>query len=169
MTKFVPHPKKNNFNPNILLGGRLKHKDIENRRVNAEAILCLLKPEELGLDDEAQREGAGSTYEWKVRNAGYIWSNWPSDARPWSSVQSTPEHWRDVAFELNSLLENYGRVYVHCAAGIHRTGIAAYTWYRQFLNLDHKEAFYYIVKHRPVIETDIGEKLLPMRHYFDRL
>ncbi len=158
MSKFVPHPKRNKFNSDIILGPRPKHKDITNGRINAKSILCLLKPEELHDD----------TMETLARKAGYAWFNVPSDARPWSSVQSTPEHWRDVAFALDSLLD-LGNVYVHCAAGIHRTGVAAYTWYRSWGKVDtHKEAFYYICQHRPVIETDIGDKLLAMRHYFDR-
>jgi hypothetical protein len=158
MGKFIPHPKKNRFNPDIVLGPRPKHKDLVNGRISAASILCLLKPEEL----------QGNTMQLLAVDAGYQWINVPSDARPWSSEQSTPQHWLAVAVYLDELLKD-GKTYVHCAAGIHRTGIAAYTWYRKWGGVDtHKEAFYYIVQHRPVIETDIGEKILPMRHYFDR-
>ena len=161
-TSFVPHPKKNKYNEHITLGPRPKHKDLANKRIAAESVLCLLKQEEMTTTNGDFDMGGIAI------DAGYTWINIPSDARPWSSDVSTPEHWLYVASELEELL-GYGKVYVHCAAGIHRTGLAAYSWYREYGGVDtHKEAFYYIVKHRPVIKTDIGNKILVMREYFDR-
>ncbi len=154
---FVPHPKKNRYEPKLTLGPRPKHKDITNGRINAKAILNVMNPNEFTPEMEQL-----------AVKAGYHWGNMPSDARPWANTQSSVKHWIEVGTQIEYLLDYFDSVYVHCAAGIHRTGIAAYTWYRDWNGgCSHKEAFYYIVKHRPVIETDIGNKILPMRHYFD--
>lgn len=134
-------------NPDLLLGPRPRRDSLVKHNIPVKTVLTLLK-----LEEGAELLGA-----W-ANQGGYAWRWWPLDARPHSTVMSPVEKFLIAGKKIKEALEN-GPTYVHCAAGIHRTGMAAYTYYRVEERQSTAEAYDSVVSHRSVIGTDAKEKL----------
>lgn len=139
----------------LLIGPRPTKKALLTHRIPVRSIVTLLK----------DTEGAQDVGSWAI-SGGYTWYHEPCDARPWLDTLSPVSTWLDAAYSLDIALSR-GAVYLHCAAGIHRTGIVAYTYFREYQHLTHSEAWGKLVAMRPVIGTDMGDKLDLMRNYYD--
>lgn len=106
----------------------------------------------LSTAEEAQRVGAA------VINAGLVW-HWFEQA----NGKNLPAPQR---FDLLHLLKDVNReidggswVLIHCAAGMHRTGMAAYALLR-LRGLDRAAALELMQQMRPVTREGVGEKRL---------
>jgi protein-tyrosine phosphatase len=77
----------------------------------------------------AEREGAKEIGE-AVRHTGLTWIWCPLDSAQPPGAQRTAEL-RSVLTELAALLVNGAKIFVHCSAGIHRTGMFGYALLRQ--------------------------------------
>lgn len=89
---------------------------------------------------------------------GYKWVWWPLDARPYSTQMSSVDRFVNAGYKIEEALK-HGTVYVHCAAGIHRTGMATYAYYRICEKQSAEDARASVIAHRSVIGTDAQEKL----------
>lgn len=135
------------MNHNLILGPRPKHASIIHQRLPVHTIICLLKANE-GANDLGVL----------CRDKGYEWVWWPLDARPHSDDMSPVAKFVIAGKKIAEALKD-GSVYVHCAAGIHRTGMAAYSYYRLEEHLSAEEARDTVIAHRNVIGIDAKEKL----------
>jgi len=131
-------------NEPLTLGPRPKLKNIKN--LPHQVIFTLLNPEEDPREDIKRA----------VLNAGKAWVHAPLDARGQST--SDWEYWLDAAIALKKVLDAGATVYLHCAAGIHRTGCLAYLYFRRDGYGTH-ESKRRVFKLRPVIEEQIGDKM----------
>ena len=122
---------------------RTKLKNIKN--LPQQVIFTLLNPEEHPEDIKQA-----------TLNSGKAWVHAPLDARG----QSTSDwvSWLDAAVALKKVLDAGATVYLHCAAGIHRTGSLAYLYYRRDGYGTH-ESRRMVYALRPVIEDQIGDKM----------
>jgi protein-tyrosine phosphatase len=62
-----------------------------------------------------------------------------------------------VFVQLNQILNNGGNIYLHCSAGIHRTGMISYAFLR-FIGNEHVEATKLLTKLRTVTIDGVGEE-----------
>uniref|UniRef100_UPI00404880FC protein-tyrosine phosphatase family protein n=1 Tax=Roseivirga sp. TaxID=1964215 RepID=UPI00404880FC len=62
-----------------------------------------------------------------------------------------------VFVKMNEILSNGGRVYLHCSAGIHRTGMISYAFLR-FIGNEHGEAIQLLQALRTVTGDGVGEE-----------
>ena len=131
---------------NLILGPRPKLKSIPS--LNTDVIFTLLKPE------EASPELIGIA----ARESGKQWVHFPLDAREHDSHLSSLKEWNQAAELLASFLSVGSIVYLHCAAGIHRTGTLAYLYFRH-QGFSHAEAKEKVFELRPIIQEQIGNKL----------
>ncbi len=132
---------------NLTLGPRPRLKNIQ--KLTADVVFTLLKPEE---SDPKQigstTKGCHKTWAWHpLSTLGHSASDWP--------------HWLAAVEELEEHLGSGQRVYLHCAAGIHRTGSLAYLYFRR-QGSTPVEARQEVFRLRPVIEGQIGNKIAAM-------
>jgi protein-tyrosine phosphatase len=105
----------------------------------------------------AEREGAKEIGE-AVRNAGLTWiwcplvNGQPPDARVTDTI-------RPVLADLARLLEDGAAIFIHCSAGIHRTGMFGYALLRH-LGLDRAAARSKLTELRAVTGEGVGEDRL---------
>lgn len=105
----------------------------------------------------AEREGAKEIGE-AVRHAGLTWiwcplaNGQPPDAQATATI-------RPVLAELATLVDDGAAIFVHCSAGIHRTGMFGYALLRQ-LGLDPAAARAKLTELRPVTGDGVGEDRL---------
>lgn len=62
-----------------------------------------------------------------------------------------------VFVQMNEILNNGGNIYIHCSAGIHRTGMISYAFLR-FIDNEHKQAIQLLTKLRQVTGDGVGEE-----------
>lgn len=130
-------------NEPLTLGPRPKLKNIKN--LPQQVIFTLLNPEEHPEDIKQA-----------TLKAGKAWVHAPLDARGHS--MSDWSNWLEAAIALKKVLDAGATVYLHCAAGIHRTGSLTYLYYRLDGYGTH-ESQRKVFKLRPVIEDQIGDKM----------
>lgn len=132
---------------NLTLGPRPKFKKIKNR--SEQVIFTLLK-----TNEDAPAIGTA------VKKADKIWVHCPLSVRhhdfsPWRD-------WVEAAELLELALDVMGQtVYLHCAAGIHRTGSLAYLYFRRKAYTP-EQARAKVFQMRPVIEDQINTKMFEM-------
>ena len=66
---------------------------------------------------------------------------------------------RNLYVRLKEKLDNYQRIYIHCSAGIHRTGMITYGLLR-FLGNDPETAHRILLTMRQVTSDEVGEERL---------
>jgi protein-tyrosine phosphatase len=113
----------------------------------------------------SEKEGAPAIKA-EVENMGLRWWNLPlPNGRPFG-----PDNDDGIAalfVELKQRLAGGGRIYVHCAAGIHRTGmIAAALLYA--LGLDDSEVSAALAAMRPHTADGVGDERLAVARRFRR-
>ncbi len=132
---------------NLTLGPRPKFKKIKDR--SEEVIFTLLKTNEDAAAIGAAVKKAGKMWTWhglSVRN---------HDFSPWRD-------WENAVLDLEQCLDVMDQtVYLHCAAGIHRTGSLAYLYFRRKAYTP-EQARAKVFSMRPVIEDQINTKLFEM-------
>lgn len=69
--------------------------------------------------------------------------------------------------KLSALLENGGKIYIHCSAGIHRTGMVTFGLLR-FLGNKRQESLILLQTLRDVTATQVGEERLIWSDQFAR-
>lgn len=62
-----------------------------------------------------------------------------------------------IFVEMNEILNNGGNIYLHCSAGIHRTGMISYAFLR-FIGNEHEEAIQLLQALRTVTGDGVGEE-----------
>jgi protein-tyrosine phosphatase len=62
-----------------------------------------------------------------------------------------------VFVQMNEILNNGGNIYLHCSAGIHRTGMISYAFLR-FIGNEHNEAIQVLQSLRTVTGDGVGEE-----------
>lgn len=134
-------------NSHIILGPRPTPHALKAHSIPANTILTLLKEAE--NPNLIRIAAMAGSYKW-------VW--WPLDARPHSTQMSSVGRFINAGYKIEEALKD-GAVYVHCAAGIHRTGMACYAYYRIVEQQSAEDARASVVSHRSVIGTDAKEKL----------
>jgi protein-tyrosine phosphatase len=115
------------------------------REAGATAVLTLL----------SDREGARGLQDLAVR-AGLKWIWLPLEN---GSPADRDTDVRTAFVAVRTMLEGGGRVFVHCSAGIHRTGMIAYALLR-FVGLDAPDARAMLTTLRAVTSSGVGEERL---------
>ena len=114
----MDHPQ--GWSLGLKVGPRPKLKVIE--RLGTTHVITLQRPEE-------GAEGIGEA----CKNLGIKWSMYPLDSRdstlysPSSGAQEMAKV-VEAAKKVETLISEGERVFMHCAAGIHRTGMVTFTW-----------------------------------------
>jgi len=62
-----------------------------------------------------------------------------------------------IFVEMNEILNNGGNIYLHCSAGIHRTGMISHAFLR-FIGNEHEEAIQLLQALRAVTGDGVGEE-----------
>lgn len=127
----------------LTLGPRPRVRAI--KRLPQQVVFTLLNPEENPgmIEEETLRCGKG-------------WVGAPLDARG-HSMSDWP-NWLAAVIALEKVLKSGATVYLHCAAGIHRTGSLAYLYFRRD-GYSQSEAKRRVFALRPIIEDEIGNKM----------
>ena len=128
---------------NLTLGPRPKLKNIP--KLTQRVIFTLLNPEE-----------GPEIIKHVALECGKAWVGCPLDARG-HSTSDWPK-WLAAVEALELLLKKDITVYLHCAAGIHRTGSLAYLYFRR-QGYSVGGAKKLVFELRPVIKRDIGNKM----------
>lgn len=131
---------------NLVLGPRPKLKKVGNR--SEEVIFTLLTKSE-------EAEDIGNA----VRVSGKIWRWHPLSVRHHDF--SLWEEWITAVNDLEICLEAHKTVYLHCAAGIHRTGSLTYLYLRRKAYTP-EQARAKVFSMRPIIEEQINTKMFDM-------
>lgn len=135
----------------LRIGPRPKHRDIP--KMGVDVVMTLQRPEE-------QAWQLGNV----VLSAGVYWSWHPLDARKHSTTQSPPELFIQAAEELSKFLSEGKSVFVHCAAGIHRTGMVTYGALR--IGGYSQDATHELIRTiRPIILVEASNKLEEMERF----
>lgn len=69
--------------------------------------------------------------------------------------------------DITNALDNTASIYIHCSAGIHRTGMISYAFLR-FCGLSAREAKKILQKLRPTTRQDVGEERLAWGEQFGK-
>lgn len=117
------------------------------KQTGASAVLTLLQ----------DNEGAGAIGQ-QVQKAGMQWVWFPfSASRPHNGEQLAEVI--SLYTQLQHLLDTGNKIYIHCSAGIHRTGMITYGLLR-FLGKPKPEATQLLQTLREVTATQVGEDRL---------
>ena len=123
-------------------GGKISFPGLKS--AGATAVLSLL------MENEGARDiGRG------VEKAGLEWLWFP-----FSAVKPTEKSEVEAMFlRMKQLLEKEGRIYIHCSAGIHRTGMVTYAFLR-YLGLNPEEGMDRLYSLRKITAEGATEKRL---------
>lgn len=130
--------------------------------LDATMVITLQRPEE-------GAQGVGI----KCDEFGIEWVNKPLDSR--DSVLQSPagreefKRVKEVADFVDAKIKEKHRIYLHCAAGIHRTGMVTYAWLLH-LGFDHSTALGLLGWFRPAIIADesVHPKLNLLRKFLTK-
>ncbi|MCR4440234.1 MAG: dual specificity protein phosphatase family protein [bacterium] len=100
----------------------------------------------------------------QARKAGIEWLWLPLECAQQPSNQWLPKI-HDLYQQLAKILDKGGGVYVHCSAGIHRTGMIVYGFLRS-IGFSRSEAKDALSKLRSATATDVGEDRLAWADQF---
>ena len=106
-------------------------------------------------------EGAANIAQQSVQ-AAIEWIGFPFSAAPQSN---DPDEVLKLLSQLQQRLLNGGKIYVHCSAGIHRTGMIAYSLLR-YLGCTADDAFKKLSILRPVTAAQVGTERLAWADQF---
>ncbi|WP_448700449.1 dual specificity protein phosphatase family protein [Mucilaginibacter sp. AW1-3] len=96
--------------------------------------------------------------------AGIDWIGFPLSA----SVQNNnPAEVSKLMAQLQQRVQDGGKVYIHCSAGIHRTGIIAYGLLRH-LGMSADDAYKTLSLLRPVTAAQVGAERLTWANQFSK-
>lgn len=111
---------------------------------NASHILTLLSENEGSRDIKILSDKSGMGWLWfPMQSAGF-----PSEERYQELVT--------LFKEMKNILEDGGKIYIHCSAGIHRTGMITFAFLR-FIGLSREEAQAKLAELRPTTSDGVGE------------
>lgn len=135
----------------LTLGPRPRLRDISLGRLKTDVLFTLQRDEE-----GVERIGEA------CQQAGIEWHHYPLDSR--QGHMSPGTHYIAAAQSVAKQIELGRSVHLHCAAGIHRTGMVAYGALR-LGGRSHEDALAWIQEHRPVIITNGSEKIQAMERF----
>ena len=144
----------------LKIGPRPKLRVIE--KLGATAVITLQRPEEGAM-------GIGEA----CKNLGIKWWGFPLDSR--DTTLNSPQAGEqemgkvvEVTKRVEVLIAEGEQVFVHCAAGIHRTGMVTFTWLLR-RGLDYKGAVTMLGYLRPPTLSDstLPSKLRIMHKYLE--
>jgi len=116
---------------------------------------------------QRQDEGGIERIGEAAQQAGLAWHWIPLDSR--GGRMAPASHFVEASRRVQELLEDPGHtVHLHCAAGIHRTGMVAYGALR-LMGWTENEALAWLVKVRPKIIESGSEKLATMERFLEWL
>jgi protein-tyrosine phosphatase len=144
-------------NGNIAIGHRPKLKAISSlKNVGITHVLTLL----------SAREDADSINK-ACQKAKLAWLHFPL---PSADLISNNEINTviDLYKQLHDILSSGGSIYIHCSAGIHRTGMITYGFLR-FMGIPQNDAEAILQKLRLQTHKDLGEERLKWGDQFDPL
>ena len=84
---------------------------------------------------------------------GWLWFPMQSAGFP---VEDRHQELVNMFKQMNSILHNGGKIYIHCSAGIHRTGMITFAFLR-FIGLSKEEAETKLAELRPTTSEGVGE------------
>ncbi|NVJ46008.1 MAG: dual specificity protein phosphatase family protein [Cytophagia bacterium] len=133
------------FDGHLAIGHRPSAKLVADLKLqNTTHLLTLL----------SESEGSGDIKSLcKKFDLGWLWFPMKSAGSP------AQERWQelvDLFKEMESILKDGGKIYVHCSAGIHRTGMITFAFLR-FIGLSIEEAETKLTELRPTTSEDVGE------------
>ena len=102
-------------------------------------------------------EGEGSTDVkslCKKSDLSWLWYPMKSASSP---SEDRLQELADLFQEMESILNDGGKIYVHCSAGIHRTGMITFAFLR-FIGLSIEEAESKLAELRPTTSEGVGEE-----------
>lgn len=138
----------------LALGHRLKVKvlaDIKAQGVTH--VVTLLSEKEGALDVKKAVE---------KNNLGWLWLPL-ENAKPPETYRL--EEIRRMFSQWQALLEQGSYLYIHCAAGIHRTGMITYAFFR-YLSLSSSESFQRLYTLRQILMEEVGYERFHWGNYF---
>lgn len=111
----------------------------------------------------SEKEGA-RIIEKQTKTVGLKWLWFPMNSALPPDEERLPEV-KALFFDITVALENHESVYIHCSAGIHRTGMISYGLLR-YIGFDSKEALDYLIKLRNETGEGVGKERLAWGDYF---
>lgn len=84
---------------------------------------------------------------------GWLWFPMKSAGSP---AEDRLQELADLFQKMESILKDGGKIYIHCSAGIHRTGMITFAFLR-FIGLDIEEAKTKLTELRPTTSEGVGE------------
>lgn len=89
----------------------------------------------------------------KKSDLGWLWFPMKSAGAP---AEDRLQELADLFQKMESILKDGGKIYIHCSAGIHRTGMITFAFLR-FIGLDIEEAETELAELRPTTSEGVGE------------
>ena len=118
---------------------------IDLRLYQTTHILTLLSDKEGGKKTESMAQKQGIDWLWFPMES----------AKP--PLRERHQQLADLFSKIKLILDNHGKIYIHCSAGIHRTGMISYALLR-FLGYTEKESLAILAKLRDKTSKGVGEE-----------
>lgn len=134
-------------------GGKISFEGLKNE--GATTILTLLHENEGAVQIRKEVEKAGIKSIWFPFSA--------SKPHTGESIQYVI----DLFENLSLLIQNGDKIYIHCSAGIHRTGMITYGFFR-YLGYDKNKAYILLKNIRAVTAEQVGEERLQWADQFGK-
>lgn len=132
----------------LAIGHRPSNKLIDDLKwQNTSHILTLLSISE--GSDKIKQMVLSAQLEW-------LWFPMASAQPPADDQLESLAH---LFIKMESILKTEGKIYIHCSAGIHRTGMITYSFLR-FIGYDQQEALLQLNAMRPTTKNGVGEERL---------
>lgn len=131
---------------NLAIGHRPGAKLMSDLRLyQTTHILTLLSEKEGGKKTESMAQKQG---------IGWLWFPMESAKPP---TEARHQQLADLFANIKSILNDNGKIYIHCSAGIHRTGMISYALLR-FLGYREKETIAVLAQLRDKTSEGVGEE-----------
>lgn len=151
--KTIPQPSTNSklkwikiLNGHIAIGHRPKIKSLKNMKMSGATHIFTLLSEKEGARD----------IEYAAKNHGLQWLWLPlGSAEP--PEQNRYQEIDDIFKKIVNDLKGQAKIYIHCSAGIHRTGMITYALFR-YIGLNTEESESQLLELRNITEREVGNK-----------
>lgn len=135
----------NVFNGHLAIGHRPSAKLVSDLKLqNTSHLLTLLSESEGSRDIKILCDKS---------DMGWLWFPMKSAGSP---AEDRLQELADLFQKMESILKDGGKIYIHCSAGIHRTGMITFAFLR-FIGLDIEEAETKLAELRPTTSEGVGE------------
>ncbi len=147
------------LNGTIHVGHRPKLKYLRDNRYGYTHILTLLHKDEGALELGQVIKASGIKWMWLP-----LWGIIKEIDETLPHIKQFTAQLPKLLFTLESILREGGHVFIHCSAGIHRTGTvtAALLYY---LGYSDEEVVATLDKIRPIIVRELGDRIMWARKF----